>query len=182
MTKPPLRRQAARTVLLVGEGDADVLFLQHLKALYVQRGSGVAVNIKNARGKGAAHVVDFARRQSLNAAYDMVAALLDTDTDWNDKTLAVARRAAVRPVLSEPCLEAVLLSVHHVPVQGRTAAQLKHDFAARFGAAASEISVFKHFPRDVIDSARSRMDVLQQLVHLLVHGTAAGPAARSHTR
>jgi hypothetical protein len=177
-----VRRRAARTVLLVGEGDADVLFLQHLKALYVQRGSGVAVTIKNARGKGAAHVVDFAWRQSLNAAYDVVAALLDTDTDWNDKTRSAARKARVHVVPCEPCLEAILLTAHLVSVRGRTTTQLKQDFTAQFGAAASESCVLKHFPRDVIESARARVDVLQQLVHLLAHGKAAGPAVRSHTR
>lgn len=86
MTRNPKLRQVARTVLLVGEGDAEVQFMQHLKGLYVQRGSGIVVTIKNARGKGAAHVVDFAFRQSRNAAYDMKATLLDTDADWNDKT------------------------------------------------------------------------------------------------
>lgn len=90
------RRHVARTVLLVGEGDSEVVLLRHLKALYVQRGSGVAVTIKNARGKGAAHVVDVAVRQSLNAAFDLKVALLDTDTDWNDKTRAIARKAKQR--------------------------------------------------------------------------------------
>ena len=126
-----VHRRAARTVLLVGEGDAEVLFLQHLKSLYVQRGSGVAVTIKNARGKGAAHVVDFARRQSSNAAFDAVAALLDTDTDWSDKTQAAARKARVQVITCEPCLEAVLLAVHQRPVQGRSSAQLKKDFFDR---------------------------------------------------
>lgn len=162
-----MRRQAARTVLVVGEGDAEVVFLQHLKTLFVQRGSGVAVTIKNARGKGAAHVVDFARRQSINAAYDVVAALLDTDTDWNDKTRAAARKARVHPVRSEPCLEAVLLRVHRVPVEGRTPTQLKQDFAARFGAAASELGVTRHFPREVLEAAEDRVEVLRDLVHLL---------------
>ena len=78
-------RQVARTVLLVGEGDAEVLFMQHLKCMFVQRGSGVVVTLKNARGKGAAGVVDFAIRQSRNAAYDVKAVLLDTDTDWGEK-------------------------------------------------------------------------------------------------
>lgn len=40
MKRQAVRRQAARTVLLVGEGDAQVVFLQHLKGLCVQRGSG----------------------------------------------------------------------------------------------------------------------------------------------
>lgn len=162
-----MRRRAARTVLLVGEGDAEVAFMQHLKGMYVQRGSGVAVTIKNARGKGAAHVVDFARRQSINAAFDVVAALLDTDTDWNDKARSAARKARVHVMPCDPCLEAVLLTVHLVPVEGRMTAQLKQDFAARFGAAASEGSVQKYFPRDVIEGALARVDVLRCLVHLI---------------
>lgn len=167
MTRKPKPRQVARTVLLVGEGDAEVQFMQHLKGLYVQRGSGVVVTIKNARGKGAAHVVDFAFRQSRNAAYDMKATLLDTDADWNDKTRAAARKARIHVLPCQPCLEAVLLTVHHVPVEGRTTAQLKQAFSARFGASASDAFILRHFSREVVDEARSRITVLSELFNLL---------------
>jgi hypothetical protein len=50
-------RRVLRTVLLVGEGASEVLFLEHLKRLYHQRGSGLAIAIKNAHGKGAGHVI-----------------------------------------------------------------------------------------------------------------------------
>lgn len=162
-----MRRQAARTVPLVGEGDAEVLFLQHLKALYVLRGSGVAVTIKNARGKGAAHVVDFARRQSVNAAYDIVAALLDADTDWNDKTRVAARRAKVQVVLCEPCLESLLLQVHRHPVEERSTQQLKQDFAARYGGPAHDERVLRHFDGDALTAARARLVVLATLLALM---------------
>ena len=167
MRRNPKPRQVARTVLLVGEGDAEVQFMQHLKGLYVQRGSGVVVTIKNARGKGAAHVVDFAFRQSRNAAYDVKAALLDTDTDWNDKTRAAARKAKVHVIPCQPCLEAVLLTTHRAQVEGRTTAQLKQDFAARFGAAASDASVLRHFSLEVMHEARSRITILDELLNLL---------------
>ena len=173
MSKPPVRRQAARTLLLVGEGDAEVLFLQHLKALYVQRGSGVAVTIKNARGKGAAHVVDFARRQSINAAFDQVAALLDTDTNWDDKTRAAARRAKVQVLPCEPCLEAVLLRIHGWSVDVRLTAQLKHDFAQRFGVPASDAVVWRqHFHREVIEAALPKVALLGTLVDLMRGATS----------
>ncbi len=174
MKGQPVRRQAARTVLLVGEGDAEVLFLQHLKGLYVQRGSGVAVTIKNARGKGAAHVVDFARRQSINAAYDAVAALLDADTDWNDKTRAAAKRARVQVVLCEPCLESLLLQLHQHPVEGRSTLQLKQDFAARYGGPAHDEKVLRHFDGETLTTARARLVVLGTLLALMAaHPTAA---------
>jgi hypothetical protein len=172
MKSQAVRRRAARTVLLVGEGDAEVLFLQHLKSLYVQRGSGVAVTIKNARGKGAAHVVDFARRQSSNAAFDAVAALLDTDTDWSDKTQAAARKARVQVITCEPCLEAVLLAVHQRPVQGRSSAQLKKDFFDRFGAHAHQAAYALHFDTPVLTQAHARVQVMQQLWALMTSPSA----------
>jgi hypothetical protein len=156
-----------RTVLLVGEGDAEVQFIQHLKRLYLQRGSGVGVTIKNARGKGAAHVVDFAFRQSRNAAYDFKATLLDTDVGWSDKTRAAARKAKIYVIACQPCLEAVLLTVHQAPVEGRTTAQLKQAFSTRFGSDASDASMLRHFSREVLDEARSRIAVLDQLLSLL---------------
>ena len=168
------KRQVARTVLLVGEGDAEVLFMQHFKSLYVQRGSGVVVTIKNARGKGAAHVVDFAFRQSRNAAYDVKAVLLDTDTDWNDKTRASARKAKIHVMPCDPCFEAVLLNAHQAPVDGRMTAHFKQDFAARFGAAASDASVLHYFSRQVIEEARARIAVLDELVNLLTQGNIGG--------
>ena len=163
-------RQAARTVLLVGEGDAEVLFMRHFKSLYVNRHSGVAVTIKNARGMGAAHVVDFAYRQSRNADYDAKAALLDTDVGWNDKTRAAARKAKVEVLACTPCLEALLLSMHRVPVDGRTSAQLKYYFLNRFGAAACSESVLRHFDAPLLDEARTRLVVLDKLLCLLSHG------------
>ena len=168
-----VRRRAARTVLLVGEGDAEVLFLQHLKSLYVQRGSGVAVTIKNARGKGAAHVVDFARRQSSNAALDAVAALLDTDTDWSDKTQAAARKARVQVITCEPCLEAVLLDICHAPASGRSSTQLKRDFAERFDRPAHQVAYATHFEANVIEHAQARVQVVQQLWVLMTFPSSA---------
>lgn len=173
MKSQAVRRRAARTVLLVGEGDAEVLFLQHLKSLYVHRGSGVAVTIKNARGKGAAHVVDFARRQSSNAAFDAVAALLDTDTDWSNKTQAAASKARVKVITCEPCLEAVLLAVHQRPVQGRSSAQLKKDFFDRFGAPAHQAAYAVHFDIPVLTQAQVRIQVVQQLWVLMTPPTSA---------
>ena len=163
MKHQTVRRRAARTVLLVGEGDAEVLFLQYLKSLYVQRGSGVVVTIKNARGKGAAHVVDFARRQSSNAAFDAVAALLDTDTDWNDKVRTAARKARVQVITCEPCLEAVLLDICHLPVHGLSSTQLKRDFAERFDRPAHQVAYATHFEATVMKHAQVRVQVVQQL-------------------
>lgn len=164
-----MRRQVLRTVLLVGEGDSEVQWLQHLKGLYVLRGCGVAVTIKNARGKGAGHVVDMTIRHALNAAFDVKAAVLDTDTDWDEKTRAKARKGKVQVIAAEPCLESLLLALHHEPVQGRSSAQLKRDFLARFGGEATEANVYaKYFGKEFLDAECGRSPALARLLDLLI--------------
>lgn len=165
MTRRPTTRRQQTTVLLVGEGHAEVTWLEHLKQLYVTRGNGVAVSIKNARGKGAAHVIDFAIRQKRNAAYDRVLAVLDTDADWSPHEQARARAEHVIVIPSSPCLEAMLLGLHAFTQLGWSSAQWKREFYARFGASADEPSVYaEHFGRSVVQSTRVRIKTLDQLL------------------
>jgi len=92
-----------------GRGASEEAFLNHLKQLYVPRGCGLSVTIKNARGKGALHVIDWTARQIANADFDVVAVLLDTDVDWNAKTEKLARTKKIQVLKSEPCFEAMML-------------------------------------------------------------------------
>src|SRR5258706_2436036 len=100
---------AQRTVLIVGEGRHETAFLNHVKQLYVQLGFGLAVAIKNARGKGAKHVIEWAARQVANTAYDTVAAMLDTDEDWSPALATQARTKKIQVLASDPCFDAVML-------------------------------------------------------------------------
>lgn len=89
---PPVREQK-RTALMVGEGLGDEAFLRHLKSLYFNRGD-MRITIKNAKGKGGAHVLDFTHRQCQVADYDLRLALLDTDTDWGPEQRREQRNGA----------------------------------------------------------------------------------------
>ena len=161
------RRAVRRTILIVGDGDAEVAFINHLKSLYNTRQSGLAVTVKNARGKGALGVVSFTIRQGLNADYDVKVALLDTDTDWNDKTQAAARKAKVQVVPCHPCLESVLLAMHGDTAQSRSSAQCKLAFTARFGVPAHEASLYpKHFMFEFLEKARHASPELELLLVL----------------
>lgn len=161
----PLRPQRV-TILLVGEGYAEVALLSHLKSLCAPRNSGVAVTIKNARGKGAAQVVEYAIGQTRNASYDRRLALLDTDTDWTPAVGKRARQARIDVVGCEPCLEALLLRVHAAPVRdGLTSRQLKQQFEERFGCAADEPRLYvEHFGRERLERARQQLRALDRLL------------------
>ena len=109
-----------KTLLLVGEGETDVAFLTHVKSLCAPRGCGLQVKVICAYGKGARHVVDVAKRRGDHAAYDTVAALLDTDTDWTEEVRAGAHCFGIRLLLSDPRIEAMLLrALGHKTGNGR---------------------------------------------------------------
>lgn len=101
--------QAHRTLLIVGEGYHEEAFLHHVKQLYAPRGCGLSVTVKNARGKGAKHVVEWTGRQIANTAYDTAAVLLDTDTDWSQAVAKFAKTKKIRVLTSEPCFDALML-------------------------------------------------------------------------
>jgi len=160
-------REQYETLLLVGEGETEVAFLSHVKALYAPRGCGLAIKVFCARGKGAAHVVDVAIRQRLNAAYDTVAVLLDTDTDWGP---AVAKRAndhGIEVLRSEPMFEAMMLRVHRQRSTGR-AEELKRRFARLVnGDGLDQRNYSTHFGDDILQMARVREATLDHLLRLL---------------
>jgi hypothetical protein len=170
MARRPLaqpERQQRRTALLVGEGLAEQAFLSHLKALYVERGAK-QVSIKTAKGKGGAHVLDYTRRQGMQAAFDQLGALLDTDTDWGDAQRAQAVALGIEVFEAHPCLEALLLRVagQRVP---RSTAQCKKAFKQQFQAEAHAAGVFeRHFPKAVLEQARKQVPELDRLVGFLL--------------
>lgn len=166
------RRSVVRTILIVGEGYSEEYFLKHLVGLYVQRGCGFRFDVKNARGMGAAHVVNVAIRQSRNADFDHRVALLDTDVGWDQRTESLARKERIQVVAATPCLEALLLQVHKRPTQNRTTDQLKQAFEAAFGAPASEPSVYpRFFAKAALEDARAGVAALQTLLTLLETGS-----------
>jgi len=168
---PPPRarpqRVVRRTLLVVGEGLAEEVFLRHLKALYVERGHKT-VTIKNAKGKGGGHVLTYTAGQSKAAEYDQVAALLDTDADWNDQRRAQANRQRILVFESTPCLEALLLAIagHRAPADTLSC---KRAFRQHFGHEAHTEALYPvHWPRQVLDAAAGRIDLLQRLIRLLI--------------
>ncbi len=162
------QRTVLHTVLLVGEGATEVAFLRYLKLLYIHRGCGVHVTIRNARGKGANHVLDYAIRQLRNAAYDRVVTLLDTDIPL---TAAAAKRAKVRKVQvigSSPCVEGLLLDILGVPVPA-TSPECKIRCEAAIQAdLKSQKSYTAFFPKAVLNERKDAIVALGLLLNCFV--------------
>lgn len=153
------RWQANRTLLLVGEGDTEEAFLRHVKGIYAPRGCGLVVQVKNARGKGAKHVIDWTSRQLGIAQYDLVAALLDTDTDWSEAVAKKAKSAGIMVLKSEPCFESMMLRVlgQNIVADART---LKARFAPFVRNNALDARSYEdYFGRDSLEAGRGEPSI-----------------------
>lgn len=161
-------RHAARTLLLVGEGETEVAFLNHLKGIYIPRGCGLAVKVLSARGKGPENVVDTVVRQCAYRGFVLRAALLDTDIPWSVEVRRRAEQMGIKMVGSTPCLEGLLLEVLNQVVPRRTA-DCKRTFKAVFtGNPLRAEDYARQFDRSVLESARQRVVPLRELLELLV--------------
>lgn len=160
-------RAQKQTLLLVGEGYDEEAFLKYLKSQLVGREVGLEVKIKNAKGKGAKHVIDWTIRQAKQADYDRVAALLDTDTNW---TPAVQKKAKVEKIIvlpSEPCFEAMLLRLIGVTPEIDTK-KLKKQFEPYVnGVSTVPENYAVHFSPDKLKNKRDLEKTIDELLKLL---------------
>lgn len=159
--------KAQRTLLIVGEGAVDEALLLHAKKLYISRGCGLSVKIKNAGGKGASHVINWTIRQMANADYDGVAVLLDTDVDWTPAVEKRARQKKIRVMKSKPCVDAVLLRLIGQSIAGDSHA-LKKRLAPYLNHAPTDPAQFAtHFGDAVLRANRKKEAVIDALLELL---------------
>jgi len=160
-------RRVRHTVLIVGEGEAELNFLRHIRALYTSNNAGHKLTVNNAKGKGAENVVDKVIRQSAQPDYDTKAALLDNDTPCIDRARARAKKEGIVLLEQSPCFEAWLLSMHGINGQ-QTTKNHKSLFLKQFGVNAHEEGFLQlHFNKEFLDKARLRDDLLDRLLNLL---------------
>lgn len=154
--------------MIVGEGYTEEAFLQHVKALYAPRGCGLVVTIKNARGKGARHVIDWTRRQSANSAYDKVAVLLDTDQDWSPTVEGLAKRYKIKVLTSEPRFEALMLRMLGKEAAG-TSKEMKKLLAPFVnGDSLKRTNYETYFNQKCLEEARFRESTVDELLDLFI--------------
>lgn len=98
-------RKTNQTVLIVGEGDAEVAFLKHLSRLFHTRDCGVTCTIRNVHGKGPERILMRPKRLAGPIQYDHLAAFLDTDIPLPNDAWIKAHASGVEVLVSEHCIE-----------------------------------------------------------------------------
>jgi hypothetical protein len=162
-----VRTLADHSLLAVGEGKAELVLLNHIKELYLQRGCGTTLKVRGGFGKGGKGVIDYAMAVSSGADYTRRIVLLDTDAGWDDVQRARARQANLDVVESNPCLEAWLLAIHG-DQRERNSGECKREFKRRFGVEAHDMKVYTtEFTRERLETARRKVPALERLLTLL---------------
>ena len=168
MNKSKHSRVQIKTLLIVGEGLDEEAFLKYLSSKLVTRGAGLKVTIKNAKGKGARHVIDWTIRQAGIAHYDNVAALFDTDTDWTQAVKQQAKKHKILLLKSDPCFEAMLLRMLGITPEV-DAKKLKKQFApfVNNGSTIKE-NYAEHFSPEQLKAKQQLEPTIELLLNLLL--------------
>jgi RloB-like protein len=163
-------RQQRTTVLIACEGDAEEIFLKHIRRAYLNRGGNMALTIRNAHGKEAEHVLNRALAWQRAYGYDKVAIAYDTDKDLSVAQRCRAEAKGVVLLPSSPCFEASLLQLLGHPPPPSTA-ECKALFKQTMGCPAHDPRMVEHaaFARPNLDRLRERVHPVGRLLSFLEH-------------
>lgn len=160
------------TALIVGEGETEGAFLCHLKSLYCQRGLGVQVKVEWTYGGSPTDMIVEALKLKHGADYSRSGLLLDTDVPWPAEAIKLAEINKLLLLGSKPCVEALFLSIL-LPDRDWTIQSVKackKEFHARFlnESQKTESERYqKYFTKEVIDAAKGRITILNDLLKMM---------------
>lgn len=156
---------ARETLLLVGEGDDEKAFTGHACSIYVTRGCGVSVKLRNAYGRGPENILRAAIRAE--GSFDRRAVLLDTDVPWTAEVRATAARHKIHMIGSTPCLDGLILRAlsERVPVGSKACKEALSRIWPRGISDARTLE--RSLTREVLEEARLRIPELNMLLRLL---------------
>ena len=161
------RKLQKQTLLLVGEGETEKAFLQHLYTLYST--GALKIKIKSAGGKGPKNVINDAIGTLKNTDYDTTAVLLDTDLAWPPALVKAATSQRIKLLGANPCLEGLLLSIlkhkKPTPCNNQTCKKTLHPLLS--GKATDKASYTLLFNKDLLDKAVDYCHELKILVALI---------------
>lgn len=163
---PKKQKIALRTVLIVVEGYTDKAFADHLKSLYVTRGCGVSVRVRNAKGKGADNVVGTAL--GVREGFDRVVCLFDADLPLKKTLRDKARCQRFALVATSPCIEGLFLDILEKPVPD-TCHECKQRFSPIIGTAdfKDAASYAPVFTKEILENRRTAIPALNKLLGML---------------
>ncbi|MDD5731797.1 MAG: hypothetical protein PHU42_02815 [Patescibacteria group bacterium] len=166
------RRQAKRTLLIVGEGLGEEVFLKHLRGLY-SRDSGTSVTISKGRGGTADGIVIDADR--VPGDYSKKIVMLDNDKAKAEmeKARQEAQKRSIELIENTPCLEFMLLTILGKNSNGKNSVWCKSEFESNYINKKNRGELAKYsniFPKELLDKQRLKVCELNKLISIMENG------------
>lgn len=168
------KRRAAKTTMLVyGEGQAEEIFLKHLRKLYT-RDSGVAITIKKGKGGTPEGVVKSAINYS--GGFDRKIVVIDNDKRKveMEKARKTAKDHNIELIENTPCLEALLLNIlEDVDYKSKSSAWCKQKFEKKYITKKQRTETHRYeklFLKKDLEKQRGEIITLDQMISAMGGG------------
>lgn len=146
------------------EGYTEEAFVKHIKNFYCTRDSLVSITVKNAKGKGPDGIVDTIKSAKRSGQYNLVGAVFDGDITPSATTSKWLSDNKVELFISDPAIEATLLSILKSRI-GRNTKECKALLGALCpGDPTERLFYEKNFPKSLLDSSRASTARLNDLI------------------
>ncbi|WP_165735828.1 RloB domain-containing protein [Pseudoalteromonas sp. C8] len=100
------KKKIRRVILVVGEGQTEKAFLNHLKSIFKGQSK---VQVKSAGGKGPDNVLNSALAEYRQGAFSEICIFMDNDLPIPAKLLKECDKKGIQIIKNEPCVEATFL-------------------------------------------------------------------------
>lgn len=162
------KRQANKTLLVLGEGLGEEMFLKHLKSLYYV--VGVAITIRKGKGGTPNDVVTSAYKTP--GAFDRKIVIIDNDKSRTEmqKARTEAKRRGIELFENTPCLEGLLLIVLDKKIEGHNSEWCKNKFESEYidkKKRVEPVEYIKLFPKKLLDDKRNKIKELSNLISIM---------------
>lgn len=160
-------RKTKTTILIVGEGKEDAIFLQRLKTVYYSsRDPEVNLKIEKSFGGSPQDVIIHAIKLSNLCSYDYVYVLVD----WDRKNDIKNKPQNINLLFSKPCLEKLLLDILDIKCKiDRVSDRYKSIFKKECNKdGITKDYLTKKLSRDLLDSKRNSNKTLDEILNAML--------------
>lgn len=163
-------RQIQTTILFVGEGLTEKIFIEYVRGMY--SGGKAKVRVVSANGKGPDNVIKHAISLFQQDGYDHCCAFLDLDLPWPDALVREAKRKKIVLIGSAPCVEGLFLDILSKKIP-KTSNGCKQQFNEKELGGANVIDkkfLTRVFTRDLLETRRVGVAPLDKVLRCLEGG------------
>lgn len=166
-------KQRRHTIFIYCEGKTDGLFTQHLKRLYLQRGTK-HVAIKTGTGGDYFTFISEVEKNAQARDYDEKYIVLDTNGKSKEelnKAKKLAQPKNIKLIWQQPCLEGIFLRIlkseKFIKEKSKGCKLAFNKEYVPDDTPFSEILLKKLFTKDILNSKRQELSELDQLIQLM---------------